>query len=124
MTPTPAYSPKFLRQRKFLLLFPLLVLPFLYLLAYSLGVGSGHSTAPAGNKSAGGSMGFNPELPKARFPREKTAPDKLDAYKKADADSEKRKQWLQQDPYHPKMSDSLPHFSTNINALPPEDPRA
>lgn len=122
MTRTPAYSPKFLRQRKLLLVFPVLLLPFVYLLAYSLGVGS--SPTPARNKAASGPMGFNTELPKALFRQEKTASDKLDAYKKADADSLKRKQWLQQDPYHLRPSDSSRHFPTNANPLPPEDPGA
>ena len=106
MTHTPAYTKKFLQRRKFLLVLPLLVTPFLFFLFYSLGGGGSKVPTP----TTGSSMGFNPELPKAQFHPKKSEPNKLEFYKQADADSLKRKEWIQQDPYHNKVLDTSHHF--------------
>lgn len=105
MIPTPSYSRKFLQKRKFLLVLPVLAIPFLFLLFYSLGGGGSKVPVPTNAP-----MGFNPELPKAQFQRQKTEPNKLEVYTKADADSLKRKEYFQQDPYHKKIFDSTRHL--------------
>ncbi len=83
---------------------PLLITPFLFFLFYALGGGGGTIPSIATN----GLLGFNPELPPAKFDKEKKIPTKLDLYEKADKDSIKRKEYLRQDPYHAKITDPNP----------------
>ena len=58
---TQPLTPKMLRQRKFLLVAPLLILPFLTLFFWALGGGKVNATDP-GNNAA---KGFNMNLPGA-----------------------------------------------------------
>ena len=127
--PTPNYSsaaslghsPHFLQQRKMLMTVPLLALPFLFFMFYSLGGGKGDTK----NNTAGGKgMGFNPELPKPQSDRKKQVKNKLDFYQQAEQDSLKRRALLQQDPYHRPNPDSSASPSIRGNTLLPEDPRA
>ena len=77
-------SPKMLRQRKFLLVLPLLVLPFMTLMFWSLGGGKVENTEaqPLTNK------GFNMDLPDAYLKDDKPL-DKMSYYDKAASDSAK-----------------------------------
>lgn len=80
------------RQQKFLLLLPVIVLPFLYLVFYTLGGGKNHK------EEAATGPGLNTELPQARFDPKKAIMDKLAAYEKASHDSMIRQKYQQQDP--------------------------
>lgn len=88
------HSQKFLRQRKFMMVLPLLVLPFLTMTFWALGGGSGSQTAIAKTKP-----GLNLQLPDANLKDERNL-DKLSFYKEADADSLKREEILRNDPYY------------------------
>ena len=81
------------RQRKLLLVLPLLVLPFITLAFWALGGGKGTD-----NKLAQNASGLNLNLPDAKLKDEKNA-NKLSYYKEADADSLKRRELMSSDPY-------------------------
>lgn len=85
------------QKKRFLLVLPGLVIPFLFLAFIALGGGKGKQKESMGKELF---SGFNAELPDARFDKKDEQKDKLDYYKQADADSIRRKQWMQQDPYH------------------------
>ncbi len=88
-------SIKFLRQRKFLLVLPLLVLPFLTFLFWALGGGGGINNAKAGQSQ----KGFNMNLPDAFFKSE-SEPNKMKYYDQATQDSIKRNELIKDDPYY------------------------
>ncbi len=87
------HSAKFLRQRKFMMVLPLLVLPFLTMVFWALDGGSGSQTI------AQAKPGLNLQLPDAQLKDEKQL-DKLSFYKEADADSIRREELLRNDPYY------------------------
>ncbi len=88
------HSQKFLRQRKFLLLLPLLVLPFFTFIGYSMGVIGNEN--PATQKVI---HGFNLNLPDAA-PGGDSNWNKLKFYEKADKDSAMRLSLEKSDPYY------------------------
>lgn len=90
-------SPKMLRQRKFLLVLPLLVLPFMTLMFWSLGGGKVENTEaqPVLNK------GFNMDLPDAYLKDDKPL-DKMSYYDKAASDSSKLEELMKNDPNYRK----------------------
>lgn len=90
-------SPKMLRQRKFLLVLPLLVLPFMTLMFWSLGGGKIENTEaqPLTNK------GFNMDLPDAYLKDDKPL-DKMSYYDKAASDSSKLRELMKNDPNYRK----------------------
>ncbi|WP_276481029.1 conjugative transposon protein TraM [Paraflavitalea pollutisoli] len=87
------HSQKFLKQRKFLLLLPLLVLPFLTFVGYSAGIIG--KDAPAKQVEQ---RGFNAKLPDAA-PSADSNWNKLAFYEKADKDSALRRAGERADPY-------------------------
>lgn len=88
------HSQKFLRQRKFLMVLPLLVLPFLTLMFWVLGGGKiNHAEAQQPQE------GFNMQLPGANLKDDKPL-DKLSYYEKAASDSLKLQQLMENDPYY------------------------
>ncbi|MES2376053.1 MAG: conjugative transposon protein TraM [Bacteroidota bacterium] len=89
------------RRRKFLLVAPLLVLPFLTLLFWTFG--GGHASAE--NPMAGQPKGFNSHLPEARIKDERDQ-SKLGYYDRAAADSAKIRQEQQTDPYARHLADT------------------
>ena len=93
---TKKVKTKFEQRRKFLLVLPLFVIPFLFAVFYALGGGKGDKVQ---QPEKGPGMGFNMELPPAVFDKKEAAMDKMDYYKKADADSMRRRELMQQDPY-------------------------
>lgn len=94
------YSPKFLRQRKFLLVLPLLVLPFLTLMFWVLGGGKvNHADAQQLQN------GLNMQLPGANLKDDKPL-DKLSYYEKAASDSLRLQQLMENDPYYRKHTDT------------------
>jgi conjugative transposon TraM protein len=89
------YSARFLRQRKMMLVLPVLVIPFVTMAFWALGGGqSDGSKAPEGNNT-----GLNMQLPNANLKDDKNS-DKLSFYNEADADSLKRQELLKNDPYY------------------------
>jgi len=139
-------SPAFRRKRQFYLILPVMVLPALFLLFRSLGGGQ-DTTARNGKDST--AKGFNANLPGAHFSRKDKPLNKWQAYRKADADSARRRGYGQQDPYQSALSGAPPSaipgtspaFATPgtspaapsptapsppvaVRPLPSEDPRA
>lgn len=86
-------STKMLRQRKFLLVMPLLLLPFITLMFWSLGGGKieNADAKPIISK------GFNLNLPEAYLKEDKPF-DKMSYYDKAASDSAKREELIKNDP--------------------------
>jgi conjugative transposon TraM protein len=140
MTQKPAHSPQFLRQRKMMLVLPLLVLPFICIVFVALGGGKGSSK---NGLIAANGQGYNMNLPGAHFAKKETALNKLGFYEKADADSVKLRERIKEDPYHANNFAPLPaknkepstalqgilgntasHFTTTLSSAPPEDSNA
>ena len=90
-------STKLTRQRKFLMVLPLMVIPFLTLAFWALGGGKGTDSDTA----KGVQSGLNLELPGAIFNGDK-AIDKLGYYEKAASDSAKLQELIKNDPYFKK----------------------
>ena len=92
------HSTKFLRRRKFLLVLPLLVIPFVTLAFRALGGGKG---ADARTEQTSPHQGLNLELPGASIKENKVI-DKLGYYEKAEEDSARLKKLIKDDPYYDK----------------------
>jgi conjugative transposon TraM protein len=93
-------SQKMLRQRKFFVFLPILLLPFVTFLLWSLGiVGTPKVEAQAQAKKT---AGFNMNLPDAQLKDNNW--DKLSFYEQADKDSAKYKASLKTDPYYSKLA--------------------
>src|SRR5690242_446580 len=90
----PKHSAKFLRQRKFLLVLPVLVIPFLLLLVWTLGLVGDVKAENTSTKQ----QGFNLQLPDAA-PAKDSNWNKLKYYEQADRDSAKLRSMLKSDPY-------------------------
>ena len=73
------HSPKFLRQRKMMLVLPVLVIPFVTMAFWALGGGQGNKN----NSLAENKQGLNLQLPDANLKDDKNA-DKLAFYNEAD----------------------------------------
>src|SRR5688572_9926520 len=83
----------FLQRRKFLMVLPPLVLPFVTMIFWALG---GGQAAPA--QSTASNTGLNLNLPDAHFLKEKGA-NKLSIYEQAKTDSMKHREARENDPY-------------------------
>jgi conjugative transposon TraM protein len=89
------HSLKFLRQRKMMLVLPVLVIPFITMAFWALGGGQGNT-----NKNlVENKHGLNLQLPNANLKDDKNA-DKLAFYNEADKDSLKREELLRNDPFY------------------------
>src|ERR1700722_16370100 len=108
------HSSQFLRKRKFLLMLPVLVLPFLVLFFFALVGGKGTSESQT-NKS---NTGLNVKLPDAHFKKggEKS---KLSIYEEAGRDSAKLRDRIKNDPYyllkHHDSSDMQHHSLSDMS---------
>jgi conjugative transposon TraM protein len=100
------HSAKFLRQRKMMLVLPVLIIPFVTMGFWALGGGQGQTK----NNLADNNKGLNLQLPDANLKDDKNA-DKLSFYNEADADSLKRDELLRNDPYY---KDSINSRRNNI----------
>jgi conjugative transposon TraM protein len=87
------------RQRKALLLLPVVAIPILCCSFYVLGGGQGDAVAGSSGKEKDH---FNAQLPDAHFNKRDALVDKLGFYEKADEDSMKRELRMRADPYHVK----------------------
>lgn len=108
------HTDKFLRKRKFLLVLPALIVPFLVLIFWSLG--GGKPAAAASQPS----QGLNTALPDAKLPSGEL--DKMSLYNQAAADSlDRRRQdagslFSFQDSLQQPTADSLPQYTANNTA--------
>lgn len=91
-------SLKFRRQRKSLIVLPVLVLPFITVMFWALG---GGKTSDA-DAQAQMQKGFNTDLP-GPFLKEDKALDKLSYYEKAASDSARMKKLIKNDPYYKEL---------------------
>jgi conjugative transposon TraM protein len=89
------HSPKFLRQRKFYVVLPVLVIPFMTLMFWALGGGK----ASMATTPSQGQKGYNMQLPDAHLKKDRPL-DKLSYYEKAASDSAKLKELIKNDPYY------------------------
>jgi hypothetical protein len=89
------HSEQFIRQRKFMTVLPLLVLPFVIFFYIALGGGRGSVSANATRQQSG----FNTVLPDAHFKKGKEK-DKLGIYEEANKDSVKLHEQIKNDPYY------------------------
>lgn len=76
------HSEQFLRQRKLLMVAPLLIAPFLTMLFWSLDGGKGASAGPSVSTT-----GLNTEIPNAQIKDNSSEWDKYALYEKAKRDS-------------------------------------
>lgn len=107
---------KNVKQRKMLLVLPLLVIPFLTMAFWALGGGSIKAETGITAK------GLNLNLPDANLKDDKVM-DKLSFYDKADKDSLKMAEWMRSDPYFKKdiepdemLPDELKELTTTAAA--------
>lgn len=109
-----SHSAKFMRQRKMMLVLPLLVVPFITMAFWALGGGQGVDEKTLANAKAG----LNLQLPKANLKDDKNE-NKLSFYKEADADSVKKAELLRNDPYYRDSvlasQSSLMDVTANLN---------
>ena len=119
------HSQQFIKRRRFLMVLPLLVLPFLTMIFWALGGGQG---SPVQAKSM--AAGLNFELPDANF-HEKEVWDKLKLYEIAQRDSAKFEEARESDPYfdlitfqasQENQSDEVEEIQSNlIDSFPHKD---
>jgi conjugative transposon TraM protein len=91
-------TPKTIRRRKFMLVLPLLALPFMTLLFWSLGGGKMQKAEAQSAKQAG----FNMSLPDAELKQSKPM-DKMSYYDQAKLDSAKFQELIKNDPNYKAM---------------------
>ena len=108
------------KQRKFLLVLPVIVLPFLTFLLWSLGLVGGTEV-----KASPTTEGLNMQLPDAKL-KENKSWNKLSFYEQADKDSAKYRESIKNDPFLRTEKDSLSGLQNNsynsslsYNPLPP-----
>jgi len=93
-----------LKQLKMLLVLPMIAVPLISLAFYGLGGGKGVKKAASGET---GGKGYNMRLPGARFDSKKdNSMDKMAFYEKADQDSAKLRDQMNEDPYHAHLQPS------------------
>lgn len=78
----PHHTPEFLKERKFLVIMPLLILPFLTMAFWALGGGSQSASA----FDTSNAQGLNTSLPQAQF-KDQKAQDKMGVYQTVKTDS-------------------------------------
>jgi conjugative transposon TraM protein len=86
---------KFFQKRKLIMALPVLTMPFVTMLFWALGGGSGTDT----EENIVAKDGLNTELPNAQLSEDAKAWEKLSLYQKAQRDSMKRNQVRNNDPY-------------------------
>lgn len=105
------HTDKFLQKRRFFMVLPILVLPFLTMIFWALGGGQG---VPA-ESQASDFTGLNITLPDAHFD-EKEIWDKLSLYEMAERDSAKYEEARESDPYFDLIA-----FKSNQELQPQPD---
>ena len=92
-------SLQFLRQRRFFMILPLLVLPFITMIFWALGGGNMENA----NAQLLAKRGFNMQLPNA-YLRDDKRLDKMSYYEKASLDSIKMKELIKNDPNYESVA--------------------
>lgn len=106
------------KQKKALLVMPLIVVPFLTMAFWAMGGGKGNA------KVESSSMGLNLQLPNAKL-KDDRKEDKLGFYEAAERDSLKLEEKLKNDPFFQLQEQkdtamfSLPHNSATFNSSSP-----
>ena len=106
------HSQKFLRKRKFMMVLPLLTFPFVTLAFWAMGGGKGNAQGNQSNRK----MGLNLQLPEPNL-GDASKENKLSFYNKAQEDSIKLRQQMQNDPYYKNGLDTMEfpqHSSINL----------
>lgn len=111
-----ATTSKAQKHRKFLLLMPLLVLPFVTVMAWAMGVGKQSTVLP----NTAEKKGFNFKLPDPV--KDDKAMDKMSYYDQAKLDSAKFQELIKNDPNYQQQQEPLAYdsdqfHSTQINGL-------
>ncbi|PZR26389.1 MAG: conjugative transposon protein TraM [Azospira oryzae] len=111
------HSQKFLQQRRFYMVLPLLVTPFITMIFWALGGGQGTPVQAQEVKS-----GLNTELPGAHFDKEDELWDKFALYEQAKRDSLKYEEARRNDPYYvvatltgKSSADTIPKEESKLN---------
>ncbi len=111
------HSQKFLQQRRFYMVLPVLVFPFITMIFWALGGGQGTPVKAETIQS-----GLNLNLPGAHFKKEDELWDKFSLYEQAKRDSLKHEEARRNDPYYTvatlkgsATADSIPHSSGKLN---------
>jgi conjugative transposon TraM protein len=111
------HSQKFLQQRRFYMVLPLLVTPFITMIFWALGGGQGTPVQAQEVKS-----GLNTELPGAHFDKEDELWDKFALYEQAKRDSLKYEEARRNDPYYvvatltgKSSPDTIPKEESKLN---------
>ncbi len=111
------HSQKFLQQRRFYMVLPLLVLPFITMIFWALGGGQG---TPVQAQEV--TSGLNMELPGPHFDKEDEQWNKFDLYEQAKRDSLKFEEARRNDPYYlistlkgNETSDTIPKEENKLN---------
>lgn len=111
------HTQKFLQQRRFYMVLPLLVLPFITMIFWALGGGQG-TTAQAKEIQSG----LNLSLPGAHFVKEDELWDKFTLYEQAKRDSLKYEEARRNDPYYEVatlkvnvQTDTFPKTGSKLN---------
>jgi conjugative transposon TraM protein len=94
------HSAKFLRKRKFMMVLPLLIIPFLTMAFWAMGGGKGKEDGKTRN------AGLNANLPDANL-KVGEGFDKLSFYQTAEQDSAKLKEAMKADPYYRNQLDQV-----------------
>lgn len=119
----PQRTPEFLKERKFLMIVPLLILPFLTMAFWALGGGKQNNYA----YDARSASGLNATLPQAQF-KDHQSQDKMDVYQETKADSLKSSNTgvsesflnaMGLDASKTRGSDSVRTVATNNLSMPP-----
>ncbi len=95
------HSVKFLKRRKFMLVLPLLTLPFVTMVFWIMGGGSANATSQKTTAT-----GLNLDLPDAKLLEEKNK-NKLSFYDQAQQDSNRIRQEMLNDPYFKNRLDTV-----------------
>lgn len=111
------HSQNFLQQRRFYMVLPLLVTPFITMIFWALGGGQGTPVQAQEIKS-----GLNTELPGAHFDKEDELWDKFALYEQAKRDSLKYEEARRNDPYYvvatltgKNSPDTIPKEESKLN---------
>lgn len=105
------HSKQFLRKRKFMLVLPLLTLPFITLAFWAMGGGKSNSQSESGKHA-----GLNLQLPEPKLADE-SRDSKLSFYDKAHEDSIKLRQEMMNDPYYKDGLDTS-EFANSFTGIP------
>ncbi|WP_205514345.1 conjugative transposon protein TraM [Longitalea arenae] len=101
-------SKKLQNQKKFLLMLPVLVVPFITMAFWAMGGGEGKPTGAVAQKS----NGLNLNLPSANI-KERGREDKLSFYEKAQQDEQKAVDAIKNDPYYQLPNQGTARRDTN-----------